>query len=116
MLCAAAFAGSHPKRVKKTMQEEELDWVDWIVLPPDSECYYYDAYRWEDTEDGCGEQWREWDDSCEDMWYTPYCERVEVEYRMQNFDSFIEPTRPAEGCAVPPHEMRKDCMSQWENL
>ena len=47
MLCAAAFAGIQaPKRTKKTMQEEEGDWIDDIVLPPDRDCMYYDAYRW----------------------------------------------------------------------
>ena len=116
MLCAAAVAGLRaPKRATKTMQEEG-DWVDDLVLPPDSSCMYYDAYRWEDTEDGCGAAWNNWDEACREEWWTPYCERVEVEYRSQNFDDFIEPTRPDAECAVAPHEMSEDCMEQWDTL
>ena len=35
---------------------------------------------------------------------------------MQNFDDFIEPTRPGVECAVAPHEMSRDCRDQWDTL
>lgn len=83
-----------------------------MALPPDSDCYTYAGWRWEEGE--CGDQWWDWDQQCEE-WWTLTCERVDREYWNSDID-FSEPTRPREDCAEDPMEMSDDCKAQWENL
>ena len=78
---------------------------DYVPLPPDRDCYYFEAYRWNDGE--CGEQWEDWDYYCWD-WWTPMCETVYEAYYNSDID-FAYPTRPDESCGVGMDQMSDDC-------